>query len=326
MSISHSKMLIRSAKEAVAAASYCPRKLTAIHAGAAAGASILVTVLSLLLRSGISDAGGLSGIGTAALFQTAQSLLEILLSLLLPFWSMGFTAAAVHLARQQRATPHTLLTGLRRWGPALRLMILEAVIYFMVMLAAVQLGSMLYTMTPFSAQFQEVMQPLLVSGNTDPQAMMELMLSLDAHTLLQIFLTMRPFTVLPAVVVLVYVSYRLRLAQFILMDEPRVGAMYAVLMSFRLMRRKVGKLLRLDLRYWWFYALDLLLLAVCYGELALPHLGVTLPLDPALVSFLFYVAAMAGQMVLYVWKQPQVMTTYALFYEDLLPTEEPQAV
>jgi hypothetical protein len=311
-------MLIRSAKEAVAAAPYCPRKLTAIHAGIAAAASILVALLSYILHTGIGSAGGLSGIGTIAILETAQSMLDLMLSILSPFWNLGFVAAAVRLARRQEATPRTLTTGLHRWGPALRMMLLEGVIYFVIMMLAVQAGSILYSMTPLAAKLQEAMQPIIASGEMDPAAMAELVMQLDPS----ILLSMLPFTVLPALVVMLYVTYRLRLAQFILMDEPRVGAMHAALMSFRLTRKQVKKLVLLDLRYWWFYGLDILVLVLCYGDLLLPLCGVKLGMDPVLASFLFYALALVCQVALYAWKKPQVMATYALFYDDLLPRTE----
>lgn len=320
------KSLVREANQAVSAASYCPKKLTALHTGISAAASLLVALLTYLLRTGIGDTAGLGGIGTRAALETAQSLLELALSILAPFWALGFVAAALHLARRQEAAPRTLLNGFRRWGPALRLLLLEGVIYFAITFAAIQLGSFLYMMTPFSAPLNQLLEQLAAAGTADTAALTQMLLELDPKELMGIFWTMIPFLVLPALALIIPVSYRLRLAQYILMDEPPVGALFAIVLSFRLMKSNCVKLFRLDLRFWWFYALEVLVQILCYGDLLLPLVGVELGMDALLASFLFYALALVGQAGLYVWQKPQVFTSYALFYDGMLPKEQPAEI
>lgn len=320
------KSLVREANQAVSAASYCPKKLTALHTGISAAASLLVALLTYLLRTGIGDTAGLGGIGTRAALETAQSLLELALSILAPFWALGFVAAALHLARRQEAAPRTLLNGFRRWGPALRLLLLEGVIYFAITFAAIQLGSFLYMMTPFSAPLNQLLEQLAAAGTADTAALTQKLLELDPKELMGIFWTMIPFLVLPALALIIPVSYRLRLAQYILMDEPPVGALFAIVLSFRLMKSNCVKLFRLDLRFWWFYALEVLVQILCYGDLLLPLVGVELGMDALLASFLFYALALVGQAGLYVWQKPQVFTSYALFYDGMLPKEQPAEI
>lgn len=317
------KSLVNEAKQAVSAASYCPKKLTALHTGISAAASLLVALLTYLLSTGIGDTAGLSGIGTRAALETAQSLLELTLSILAPFWSLGFVAAALNLARRQQAAPHTLLSGFRRWAPALRMLLLEGMIYFAITFAAIQLGSFLYTMTPFADPLNQILEQMADAGTTDTAALTQLLLELDDKELMGIFWTMIPFMALPALAVIIPVSYRLRLAQFILMDQPQAGALFALVLSFRLMKNNCMKLLQLDLRFWWFYALEIVVQILCYGDLLLPLVGVELGMDVVLASFLFYALALVGQAGLYVWKKPQVFTAYALFYDALLPKEQP---
>lgn len=320
------KSLVREANQAVSAASYCPKKLTALHTGISAAASLLVALLTYLLSTGIGDIAGLGGIGTRAALETAQSLLELALSILAPFWALGFVAAALHLARRQEAAPRTLLNGFRRWGPALRLLLLEGVIYFAITFAAIQLGSFLYMMTPFSAPLNQLLEQLAAAGTADTAALTQMLLELDPKELMGIFWTMIPFMVLPALALIIPVSYRLRLAQYILMDEPPVGALFAIVLSFRLMKNNCVKLFRLDLRFWWFYALEVLVQILCYGDLLLPLVGVELGMDALLASFLFYALALVGQAGLYVWQKPQVFTSYALFYDGMLPKEQPAEI
>ena len=320
------KSLVREANQAVSAASYCPKKLTALHTGISAAASLLVALLTYLLSTGIGDTAGLGGIGTRAALETAQSLLKLALSILAPFWALGFVAAALHLARRQEAAPRTLLNGFRRWGPALRLLLLEGVIYFAITFAAIQLGSFLYMMTPFSTPLNQLLEQLAAAGTADTAALTQMLLELDPKELMGIFWTMIPFLVLPALALIIPVSYRLRLAQYILMDEPPVGALFAIVLSFRLMKNNCVKLFRLDLRFWWFYALEVLVQILCYGDLLLPLVGVKLGMDALLASFLFYALALIGQAGLYVWQKPQVFTSYALFYDGMLPKEQPAEI
>lgn len=319
------RTLINEAKDAVSAASYCPKKLTAIHTGIAAGASLLVALLSYLLSTGIGGTGGLGGIGIRAALETAQSILELAIAILAPFWSLGFVAAALQFARRQQLGPHTLLTGFRCWGPALRLMLLEGLLFFAIMLASVQVGSFLYLMTPFAGRLNDLATQAAASGSMDPDALMELLTALDQKTLMGIFWSMIPFMVLPAAVIIIPLAYRLRLAQYILMDRPRLGAMFALMLSFKLTKKQCRKLLALDLRFWWFYGLEIVVQVLCYGDLLLPLFGVELGMNGVLASFLFYALALVCQVGLYVWKKPQVFTSYALFFDHLLPKEEGQA-
>lgn len=316
--------LLAEARQAVADASYCPKKLTAIHASISAAAALVVALLSYLLGTGIGDTGGLSGIGTRAALETAQSILDMAVSVLSPFWALGFVAAAMNMARRREFTPRSLLTGLRRWAPMLRLMLLEGVLVFGIMLVTMQIGSYLFLLSPLSAPFTAFFEEFAALSASDPAAAAELLLNLDPQMMQTIFWHGMPFLVIPTAAVLIPLAYRLRLAQYILLDQPQAGAMFAMLLSFRLMKKQGWKLFALDLRLWWFYGLEMLVVALCYGDLLLELTGVTLGGNGVLLSFLFYALALACQVGLYVWKKPQVMTAYALFYDRLLPREETQ--
>lgn len=316
-----SKELVLEAKQAVAGNAYSPKKLTLIHAGIAAGASLVMALLTYFLDAGIGNTGGLSGIGSRAVLQTAQSVLQMLISVLSPFWAMGFVAAAVSLARRQQATVHTLAKGLRRWGPALRLLLLQSVIYFLVTMVAVQLGSTLYTLTPASNQLSALLNDL---QSADTGAVTDLLENLDEATLMNLMLSMLPFLLIPMAALLIPVVYRMRFAEYVLMDDPRCGAFFAVMVSFRLTKGNCMKIFKLDIRYWWFYALEVLVSLLAYGDVLLPLFGVPLSMSTITASMVFYVLALGGQLVLYTWKKPQVFTTYALLYDRLLPREEVQ--
>lgn len=325
MSVKYPKDLIWEAGEAVASASYCPKKLTLIHTGIAAAASFTVALLSYLLSLGMRETGGLSGMGTIAALETAQSILDMAVSLLSPFWAMGFIAAALQMARRESVTPHILLRGLHRWGPALRMLMSQGLIYFIIMLTTMQIGSFLFMLTPSASHLNELAQQLTQVDTMDVNAMNQIVQQMGEDTIMEIFWAMLPFMVLPAVIIIIPVAYRMRLAPYILMDEPRCGAVYAIAMSIRLTKKHCWQLFRLDLRFWWFYALEVLISVLCYGDLLLSLLGVELGMNGILASFLFYALALVCQLGLYVWKKPQIFTSYALFYHHLLPKEEEES-
>ena len=315
------KILISAGREAVSGASYNPKKLALFHSGIAAAAGFLVVLMSYCLDLGMDQVGGLSGMSHLAALETAQTLLDFLLSILNPFWAMGFIAAALHLARREAATPHCLLTGLRRWAPTLRMLLTQGLIYFGVMMVGAQIGSFVYMLTPFSQPLNDLLQQLSNTDMANIATMEQLLLELDYDALVHLALSMIPFLFLPGMIVVILLAYRMRLAPYILMDEPRCGAVYAILMSFRLTKKHSLELFRLDLNFWWSYVLELLIAVLCYGELVLPLLGVELGMNQVLASFLFYALALVCQVGLYTWQKPRIFTTYALFYDGLLPQE-----
>ncbi len=318
------KDLIREAKAAVADASYDPKKLALIHTGVAAAASLILALLTYFLDAGIGNTGGLSGMENRALLETVQSVLQMAVMILSPFWALGFVASALRLARRQRVDGRTLLTGLHRWGPALRLLLLQGLIYFAVAMAAVQIGSVIYSMTPASAQLESLLEQLLAGGTADADALAALMENLDSDVMMQILLGMLPFLLVPIALLLIPVAYRMRLAQYILMDEPGCGALYAIMMSFRMTKGNCLKLLKLDIRYWWYYGLEVLVSVLAFGDLLLQQMDLPLNVSESTLSVVFYVLTLGAQLALYAWKKPQLFTTYALFYDGLRPMEEPE--
>lgn len=324
MSVSLQKQLLLEADDAVKSAAYSPRKLVLIHSGLLAGVYLLALALQYGLSQASGGAGGLAGLGTQAMLETAQVVLTLAVQILSPFWEAGLVLAALMLFRRQNPGPRVLLSGFSRLGPVLRLLILEAIVYFAVVLVSAHVGSFFYMLSPASQPLTELTEQLMQAGSD--AAMQEILQSLDQHALMSLLLGMLPYILIPALLLMIPLSYRLRLAQFVVMDEPRVGALYALSQSMRLMRRRCKRLFLLDLRFWWFYALELVVLAVCYGDVLLPYLGVSLAMSPEAASLVFYAVGLALQLALHWWTKPQVMTAYAGFYNRLRPRQEENKV
>lgn len=287
------------------------KRLVLIWAGVGTVLPLLISVISYILEHQIADTGGLSGIGLRSVLSTIQSVLSFSASVLLPFWSLGYLSVTLHFARKEPAKDATLLDGFRRFRPILRLFILEMIIYAAVCFLCVQFVSVILYFTPLSAPVYRVLedsQQMLMSGVMEE----EMLLSLT-EAMLPIF----AISAIACVIVLIPISYRLRLASLCIVDTPGCGARQAIGTSLRLMRRNSLTLFRLDLSFWWFYLIKLLVSVLCYGDTLLPLFGVTLPFSYSVSFFGFYIASLLLQFLLLYAANNKVQTTYALFYDAL---------
>lgn len=309
------KELISEARLSVGEATYSPKKLTLLHTGVAAGLSLVLSLLTYFLDVGIGNTSGLSGLESRAVLETAQSVLQLFVFVFSPFWALGFVASGLRWSRRQDAVPATLCKGLRRWGPAVRMFLLQALIYFAVVFVAVEIGSVLYSLTPAS----DAVQDLIARTETDDLS--TFLSELDDAAYTEILLGMLPFILIPMLVAVVPVFYRLRFASYLLVDDPRCGALYAVVTSWRMTKRNCLKLLRIDIRYWWYYLLEAAVLLLSAGDVLATLLGIELNMSAMTASIVFYVLALGAQLTLYAWKKPQLFASYALLYDRLRPVE-----
>ena len=320
-----SRHLKQTAAQRLSAASYSPRRLMALHAGLSLAVALGLYFLDYFLTSRIDSTGGLSGIGLRSVLTTAQSFLTMAAMILLPFWEIGFLRAALSMGRNRPAEPSSLLQGFRRFGPVLRLFVLQAVFFGSILLTCIYAGTMVFLMTPAAEPYMELMLPLMENMSVlNPE------LALDEATAAALMETLWPAYLIGGVLFIgafIPLSYKLRLAEFIVLDDQRVGAFAAALKSWKLTGRHCWELFRLDLSFWWFYGLQVLLMAVSYLDLILYGLGVALPENAYLW---FYLVQTAGQFVLFWQAGSYVHTTYALAYDTMqeaasLPVVPPQA-
>ncbi len=299
---------------------YSPKRLMLVHTGVALGLTLVLIVLDYFLDQSISSTGGLGGIGTRTTLETLRSLLQVTNALLLPFWEIGLTYAMLRIIRHQPAEPRQLLTGFGLFGPVLRANILRWAIYFAVLMLGMQLASTLYLLTPWGTPLLEAVEQMMNTGVTDPYTI------LTEELTLKIAATFLPMLLVVCLVLLVPVLYRLRMMDYCLLDSEHPGAFRALGMSLVLTRKKCWRLAKLDLSFWWFYALEALAVTICYGDLLLALCGIRLPMDASVASLLFFLAGACLQLGVYVWKRDLVAATYAAAYEALLPPPETDAV
>lgn len=316
MTIRNRKELKKTAKRRLASASFTPRRLVLIHSGVSLGAVLLMAVIQYVLNWQINEkGGGLAGLNTRSILETAQIVVQIAYAVLTPFWSMGIFYAGLRLARGKSAYPQVLLEGFRRRGRVLRLILMQGLIYGIITVAAMYGAWFIYSMTPDGQAFLEAMMKLVeMYGMSDYAKLIEEIPLEVIERVSRVYLPM--FGVILAALA-VLAAYRMRLAPYVLMDKEYAGAWKAIRMSGKLTRRNCGRLLLLDLGYWWYYLVPVVLTVPAYADVLLELLGITVPVEPAVLY-------MGGQLVYVVLTlifqclaKPRVQTVYALAYDAL---------
>ena len=312
--------LKNAAGDALAQAPRNPKRIILIHTAVSLGIMLLVAVLDYVLSGQIENTGGLSGLGTRSVLTTVQSILQMVQMAVLPFWEIGYLYAAMKMAVKEPAEPGTLLEGFRHFGPLFRVMLLKGLIFLVLGFVCTYVATQIFVMTPLSTPMLEAMAPVL----NDPTLMES---AAGEEALMQVVDQALDDAMLPLLIItgillcLVYIpiSYRLRLVNYSVLENPREGALVAFRRSFRLMRGNCLEMFLLDLSFWWYYLLQILINLVCYGDLILSLAGVSLPWSGELSFFLFYILALAGQFVLYFLARNKVEVTYVTAYHVLSP-------
>ena len=292
------------------------RAMVVFHTGIAVAAALVLTALQYVLAEAIGKTSGLSGMGTRSVLETIQTVLQWANMVLTPFWSLGFLYAALRWARDGQASRRDLLTGFHRWGPCLGLMLNRAVLAICVLVLSTNISSAIFMMTPASEKIAE----LAMASGADMDKMAQMMEAMSTVQIEELLWSIAPLIVIWAVigaVILIPLLYRFRMAEFVILDEPRARGLSAMLVSSALLRRRCWQLFRLDLRFWWYYGLKVLCLLICYADLLLATFGVSLPVgeDAAyLLTFGLYLVVLFGVEVSF---RPQVDTAYAVAYEGL---------
>ena len=308
MDIRDRRGLKAAAEDALQAASYDPKKLILIHTAASAVLSLILSLVDHVLEQQIGGTGGLGGVGSRAVLETVQMVLTAAQVAAVLFWQIGYVFVALKISRREEAGPKSLFEGFRRFGPVLRLRLIVGLLYMGLGFICMYAASWIFSLTPWAEPLNAVYE------NATEEA---LLLAMEECIL--------PLTAILAAVMLVVMvpyAYRLRMAEFALMDDPSAGAMAAIRKSRFMMRRNKFKLFKVDLSFWWFYGLEMLVTVIAYGDLILPMFGVELPWSATVSYYVFLVLCYAGQLALYWWRGNTVQVTYAMCYEALLPKEE----
>lgn len=308
------RQLKRLSGQRLSSASYDPRRLTLIHTGVALICSLVLTVINYLLSQQVSGTGGLEGIGTRSILQSAQSVLSLIVTVGTPFWNFGFVAAVMGYARKKRVHLQDLTTGFRRFGPILRLLLLQAVLYIVIAILATQVASVVILATPLGNEAAAMVEQLATNTQFIENGV------LPDEMVLPLLKALLPAYIAAGVlfaVVAIPVSYRLRLAQYMVLEEGQNKAMVAIRTSRMCMRGNCMAMFKLDLSLWWYWLLQALCSLLVFGDVLLAMAGIQLPISADAAVFLFYGLQMLASLALaWYWRAP-VETTYALAYDTL---------
>lgn len=312
MDLHDRRALKAAAQDSLTAAPYDPRKLIMLHTGITIAVSLLGTVLNYVLSLQIETTGGLGGLGLRSMLSTVQSVLQVLVAVLLPFWEAGYCYATMKMARQQEAAPDSLLQGFRRFGPLLRLKLTEGLIYAAIGLACFFVGYYIFMLTPLSDPLFAIIESVELDST-----MLQTELLLDDATILAMTEAYTPMLLICLslfLIVGIFISYRFRMATFLILDHPRMRAMETLRMSAYQLRGNMAALFKLDLSFMWFYVLDVLFAMLAYGDYLLGLFGVPLPISAEAAYFVFLLLSLACQGGLFIWARNRVDVTYAKFY------------
>lgn len=312
MDLHDRRALKAAARDCLTAAPYDPRKLIMFHTGITIAVSFIGTLFNFILANQIESTGGLGGLGLRSMLSTAQSVLQVLVAVLLPFWEAGYCFATMKLARKEEAAPDSLLQGFRRFGPLLRVKLMQGLIYGLIGMVCFFLGYYIFMLTPLSDPLYAILETIDFSS-----AMTQTEFILDDATMMAILDAYTPMLLIFLVLFLVagiYFSYRFRMATYLILDHPEMRAMETLHMSTYQLRGHTAALVKLDISFLWFYALDILATMLAYGDYLLPLFGVQLPMSAEVAYFVFLALSLACQAGLFIWARNRVEVTYAAFY------------
>lgn len=295
------------------------KRIAAIYAGVTLGLSALVTILGLVLEAMMSGATGLGGMGRRTILSSVQSMLPWVVGLITMCVELGYQAAMLRVARGQYASPQTLRLGFDRFWVLLRCILLEGVILFAIAFGGIYIATMLFMLTPFSGRVMEVLSPVLENVTLLSPEMV-----LDEALYDQLMQAMIPAFVMCAIVVAaaaIPVLYRLRMARFVIIDKPGIGALAALRESRKMMKGNCLRLVKLDISLWQYYIGCVFASLLCYGDVLLPMMGVRFPWSDTVSYYLFFALYLAVQFAVYYFLRNQAEVAYSIAYDSIRPKE-----
>ena len=322
MNIRDRRAITCSADQSLANAKGDPQKILLIYLSIITGLSLAVALISMLLSNRIADTGGLGNMGLRSVLTTAKSVLPLIQSVVLLGLEMGYYTMALNIVRGEPVSNDTLFGGFRRFFPLLRAQILMGFVYFGLGLLSVYPGAYIFLMLPISEGFYEVFTPIM-----DSASQLTGTLTIDEASMTVLSEAMQPaLWIMGVLFLLLFVPthYRYRMVTYRLIDQPRPGALRAMRESRTMMRRNRFALFRLDLKLWWFYALQGLTVVLCYGDMLIPSLGITLPWSENVSYFVFLILSLLLQFAVYYLFMNRVTVIYATAYTTLVPQEQPK--
>lgn len=299
-----------------------PQRVILVYSSIVALSALAVNLIQYFLQGQISQTGGLQNIGTRSMLSTFSSSLSVIQTLVLMCLGLGYTAAILRLIRRQYASEKTLKAGFERFWVLLRARLLMMLIYGGIAFALTYLAMVIYMLTPLSSQLTTLVLPIVSSGSFSPEALLN-----DEVLLFSVYQAIMPMLIIYCLLLIPAIwaiSYRFRLVDYLLIDQPQLGAMAAMRTSNQKMKGNVKQLFKVDFSFWWYYLLRALSMSLVYLDLVLAIVGIELPLSSLAQFVLVIVLYLGSDFALNYFFLNRVEATYALFYDLLNPQQPPQ--
>lgn len=299
-----------------------PKKVVLVYSAIVALSALAVNVVQFILDSQISKTGGLQNIGTRSALSTLSSVLPLVQTLVLMCLGLGYTAAVLRLARRQYASEKTLKAGFERFWLLLRARLLQALIYGGIAFLLSYVAMAIFMLSPFSSRLSSLALSLSAAGAITPEALLN-----NTALLASAYEALMPMMVIYCILLVIVVwavSYRFRLVDYLLIDQPQLGALSALRTSRQKMKGHIKELFKLDISFWWYYLLRALSAGLIYLDMVLAILGVQLPLSSTASFFGVILAYLGSDFALNYFFLNRVEMAYALFYDILNPQQPPQ--
>lgn len=301
-------------------ASPSQRQIVLIYASMALGLTVLVTVLNHVLNLQIDNFGGLSNLGKKTMLSSVQSMLPLAQSALTMCLDVGYVAAMLRIARGMYTSAQTLRLGFDRFWVLLRCSIFKGFILTGVAFASMYAGIMIFMMTPLAEPVTQIVAPLM-----EQMTLLDSAVMIDDATYEQLMRAMLPCFAFGGILMVLLggpIFYNLRMANYVIIDKPAMGALMALRESKKMMRGNRLKLLKLDISLWWYYLASFAATVICYGDVLLPMLGLQLPVSETVAFFGFYALYIGASFCILFFLRNRVEVTYALAYDAVKPEEK----
>lgn len=302
--------LIQRAKEDIARPNYPIRKMVLIHTGVSLAISLVLSLGSFLLGKYSDANGGLGAMGLQTVISSVQMFLPFVALAFSPFWQVGLENVALGYAEGVVVEPRDMLSGFRRWRAVLSSSVMLGLQYLLRGFVASFLASQVLVYTPIGYPVYQAVMQQMQDPSFDIEAALEPHMPMLTTGTIVLALIGFALLALP-------VYYRYRMVNYEIMQEPGLGGLRAMMRSSQRTFRQRRKLFKIDLHFWWMFAANLLLQVVAYGDLLLELVGVTLPISADVASWVFLLASMAGQVILFVLAKPLYEVTWARAYLEL---------
>lgn len=319
MTIPSSKYLKNKARNRLASGRE-PQKVMLWYVGISAVLTLLVAALRYFLSTQISKTGGLQNIGIRSILSTMDTVLPIVQMVILMCLGLGYTAAMLRISRRQYASPKTLKAGMERLWPLLLSKVLLGLICAAAAFVIAYLATAIFLVTPLSNSFMDQVMPLVSNGTLTPETLLN-----DDALMTELSATLTPVMLIYAVLYIpavAMISYRYRMTDYIILDQPGCSGFRAMQQSKQLMRGNKLKLFRVDLSFWWYHLLRVLATGVLYLGDILMIFGKPLILPEAVSFFGLAIAYLGVDFLISYFFLNYQSVTMALAYTSIAPKKE----